>query len=382
MMEDETDRRKDQNLDKLREDIDCLDAEIVQLLSRRRKVVDRIAAFKKAHHLPVYHPAREEDLISRRRKEAETARLDPDHIEEIFRAVLRKSRLAQSSGLASQSTRPHATVLLVGGNGGMGRFFQRCFRTAGYTVRILDKDDWPDAKRLCEGIDLAIVGVPIEVSCEVIRKLGPMLPSDALLCDITSIQEPTLAEMLQAHKGPVLGLHPMFGPATSTLDKQIVVASPGRNPDACQWILDQFALWGAVVLFSTAREHDEIMGIVQALRHFATFAFGRFLYRRQVSLGRTLEFSSPIYRLELGMVGRLFAQDAQLYSEIIFASRNRRELLVQYLDSMNENRDMLKNGNKELFQEEFHRIAEWFGPFSDQAMRESTFLIDRLIERF
>jgi len=27
-------------------------------------------------------------------------------------------------------------------------------------------------------------------------------------------------------------------------------------------------------------------------------------------------------------------------------------------------------------------VAQWFGPFSDQAMRESTFLIDKLIERF
>ncbi len=61
------------------------------------------------------------------------------------------------------------------------------------------------------------------------------------------------------------------------------------------------------------------MGIVQSLRHFATFAFGQFLKRRQISLSRTLEFSSPIYRLELGMVGRLFAQDSSLYSEIIFA---------------------------------------------------------------
>jgi len=43
---------------------------------------------------------------------------------------------------------------------------------------------------------------------------------------------------------------------------------------------------------------------------------------------------------------------------------------------------MLETGNKQLFQREFQKIAEWFGPFSEQAMRESTFLIDKLIERF
>ena len=65
--------------------------------------------------------------------------------------------------------------------------------------------------------------------------------------------------------------------------------------------------------------------MVQALRHFATFIFGRFLYQRRINLNRTLEFSSPIYRLELDMVGRLFAQDPELYSEIIFATPERPE---------------------------------------------------------
>jgi chorismate mutase/prephenate dehydrogenase len=118
------------------------------------------------------------------------------------------------------------------------------------------------------------------------------------------------------------------------------------------------------------------------VRHFATFAFGQFICRRRINLSRTLEFSSPIYRLELGMVGRLFAQDASLYSEIIFASPERRKLLKEYLASLKDNLGMIETDDRESFREEFMKIAEWFGPFSEQAMRESTFLIDKLIERF
>jgi len=97
---------------------------------------------------------------------------------------------------------------------------------------------------------------------------------------------------------------------------------------------------------------------------------------------RTLEFSSPIYRLELGMVGRLFAQDASLYSEIIFSTKERRVLLREYVESMSNHLDMLESNNKPLFIKKFNQIANWFGPFSEQAMRESTFLINKLIERF
>jgi chorismate mutase / prephenate dehydrogenase len=118
------------------------------------------------------------------------------------------------------------------------------------------------------------------------------------------------------------------------------------------------------------------------LRHFATFAFGQFLAKKNIPLARTLEFSSPIYRLELGMVGRLFAQDASLYAEIIFSTPERRQLLREYIDMVRGNLDALEAGDKEGFITEFKEIANWFGPFSEQAMRESTFLIDKLIERF
>ena len=82
------------------------------------------------------------------------------------------------------------------------------------------------------------------------------------------------------------------------------------------------------------------------------------------------------------MVGRLFAQDAKLYSEIIFASSERRALLKKYLASLQSNLDLIANDDKTLFEDHFRRIAEWFDPFSRQALRESTYLIDKLIERF
>jgi chorismate mutase/prephenate dehydrogenase len=147
-------------------------------------------------------------------------------------------------------------------------------------------------------------------------------------------------------------------------------------------LLDQFADWGAIVLTTQAEDHDDIMGIVQALRHFATFIFGRFLYEKRVRLDEALEFSSPIYRLEFGMVGRLFAQDPGLYSEIIFASPERRALLKEYLDCACSNLEMIANADKADFEKHFRQVAEWFDPFSRQALRESTYLVDKLIERF
>ena len=366
----------------LRRDIDALDAQLVDLLARRAAKVQEVVRLKKAAGLPVYHPAREEDLISQRREQAVRAGLDPDHVEEIFRGILRRSRMGQTAHVAKTGVRPGVAVLIVGGGGRMGAYFGRWFSESGYAVRVLERDDWPRAADLCRGAALALVSVPIAATVEVIRRLGPHLPTDCVLADLTSVKAAPVAAMLAAHGGPVVGLHPLFGPTTASMDQQVVVASPGRDPAACRWVLDQFSAWGNIVLTLDAAEHDALMDLVQGVRHFATFAFGRFLAERGVDLGRTLEFSSPIYRLELGMIGRLFAQDAAMYGQIICASPQRLALLREYVESLRRSCELLEREGPAAFEREFARVAAWFGPFCGQALRESSFLIEKLVERF
>lgn len=366
----------------LRTEIDLIDARILSLLARRQAQVEKVVTLKKKHNIPVYHPAREEDLISTLRIQAGKANLDPDFMEDLYRVILRQSRVKQTDQMEHNGVFPDAKVLIVGGAGQMGRFFASLFQKSGYEVRILTGSEWHRAEELCKDIDLALISVPIEKTQDVIEKIAPFLESKTILADLTSVKAGPLEKMLESHPGPVTGLHPIFGPTSGSLDKQIIVVTPGRDSDKCLWLVEQMTLWGAVIVHSSAKEHDETMEIVQALRHFATFSFGQFLYERDTRLERTLEFSSPIYRLELGMVGRLFAQDGSLYSEIIFATKERRQLIKEYISSLNDHLEMLDKNDKQLFNEKFNQISQWFGPFCEQAMRESTFLINKLIERF
>ena len=366
----------------LRTNIDDIDSQILCLLAQRQLQVEEVVKLKKKHHIPVYHPAREEDLLSKLRIQAGKANLDPDFMETLYRVILRQSRVKQTDQMEHKGVRPDAKILIIGGGGQMGRFFASLFQKSGYEVGILTGQDWDKAKNLCKDIDLALISVPIEKTNDVIEQISPFLDPKTILADLTSIKAQPLEKMLKSHPGPVTGLHPIFGPTSGSLDKQIIVVTPGRGLDHCQWLVEQLTLWGAVIVESSAREHDEIMEIVLALRHFATFSFGQFLYEQHAPLERTLEFSSPIYRLELGMVGRLFAQDGSLYSEIIFATKERRRLLKDYISSLTNHLEMLENDDKPLFNKKFSQIAQWFGPFSEQAMRESTFLINKLIERF
>ena len=372
----------DEQIRPFRDAIDDIDARIISLLHERQDQVEKIVEVKKRHKASIYHPAREEYVISRLRGKASAMDVDPDFAESLYRLIMRQSRKRQGRVAKTEALKPDARVLVVGGAGEMGSLFVSFFADTGYQTDVLDKGDWDRAPGLCNAADLVIVCVPIDVTVAVIEDVARLMRPEAVLADMTSIKEVPLTAMCRAHKGPVVGLHPLFGPTTDTLDKQIITACSGRNDAACKWVIDQLGIWGAVVVKATAKEHDEAMEVVQALRHFATFCFGSFLYERNVPIERTLEFSSPIYRLELGMVGRLFAQDPILYAEIIFATPERCKLLKNYVAFFSRYADMLETGDKEAFIKEFKQLSQWFGPFGHQALRESTYIINKMIERF
>ena len=66
----------------------------------------------------------------------------------------------------------------------------------------------------------------------------------------------------------------------------------------------------------------------------------------------------------------------------MFATPERLDLLKDYLKSLHENLDLIERGDNAEFVARFRKVAEWFGPFSEQALRESTFLVEKLTHRF
>ena len=192
----------------IRDEIDRIDNEILSLLSRRQTQVEEVVSLKKAHNMPVHHPAREEDLIYRLRSQAVRSGMDPDFLEDLYRVILRQSRIKQTRKMEQKGLRPGAKVLIIGGRGQMGAFFARLFTQSGYAVRILDQGDWDNACTLCRDIDLALVSVPIEKTREVVENVAPLLPASAVLADLTSVKKAPMAAMIEAYKGPVIGLHP------------------------------------------------------------------------------------------------------------------------------------------------------------------------------
>ncbi|UXI01793.1 bifunctional chorismate mutase/prephenate dehydrogenase [Photobacterium sp. TY1-4] len=361
-------------LSKLRDQIDEVDQQMVALLARRLALVEEVGHVKSQHGLPIYAPDREAAMLASRRREAENQGVPPDLIEDILRRTMRESYASENdSGFKclKPDLRP---IVVVGGHGQLGGLFCRLFELSGYTVRKLGSQDWDRADELLSDAGMVVVSVPINLTEQVIRKLDH-LPEDCILADLTSVKSAPLQAMLEVHSGPVVGLHPMFGPDIASLAKQVVAYCDGRNPERYQWLLEQIQIWGATLNRISAIEHDEGMTLIQVLRHFTSFAYGVHLAEEDPKLEQLLALSSPIYRLELAMVGRLFAQDAQLYADIIMSSPQNLAMIKRFHQRFGEAIAILEEKDKAAFKQAFHQVESWFGDYAQHFLAESQGLL-------
>lgn len=361
----------------IRQQIDQVDQQLIRLLAERLHLVAEVGKIKQQHGLPIYAPEREKAMIEARRQEAELQGLQPDLIEDILRRLMRES-YANENRHGFKTVNPEIKkIVIVGGRGKLGALFAHYFTLSGYRVEALEKEDWANAAEILNGADMVLVSVPIANTLDVLEQLKPYLNDKMLLADLTSVKTQPLAKMLEVHSGAVVGLHPMFGSDIASQAKQVIACCHGRYPERYQWLLAQMQIWGAKIEEIVAEEHDHAMTYIQALRHFSTFVYGLHLAKQPVKLPQLLALSSPIYRLELAMIGRLFAQDGSLYADIIADKPENLAVIKSLQESFADGVRYFEQKDKNGFLQAFEQVHQWFGDYSEQFLKESRILLQQ-----
>ena len=196
---------------------------------------------------------------------------------------------------------------IIGGTGKMGKLFAPVFERAGYEMIVSGRSTAVTNADIAETCDLVIVSVPIRDTVRVIGEIAPLLGKDQVLCDFTSLKVAPVAAMLKS-EAQVIGLHPMFGPTLSSIARQTIIMCPARITGTMLSDLRGIFLHeGAVCTIATPEEHDRMMAIVQGLTHFVTICMADSIRRLGIDIGKTGPFMSPVYQIELSLVGRLLS---------------------------------------------------------------------------
>ncbi len=370
------------SLPALRATIDSVDREVLHLFARRNALVAEIAQYKRSHRLGIRDLDREREILNDRRDRAGKLGLSPELIDSIFRLVLWGSRDRQAALKAELpiDCEPR-TVAVIGGRGQMGRCMSTMFADLGHVDMIADVDTTLTVDEAATVADVVVVSVPIDVTVDVIRRIGPLVRPDALLMDVTSIKAAPLNAMMEYSRGSVVGTHPLFGPSVHSLQGQRVVLCRGRGDVWFDWVKQMLGARGLVMIEAAADEHDRAMSIVQVLVHFATEVMGHTLTSLGVDLRETLKFTSPVYLMELLMTARHFAQSPALYGAIEMSNPSTPSVVDGFVEAAKRLQAVVVEKDRDSFERLFADVGAFFGSFREEALEQSSFLVDRLVER-
>ncbi len=366
----------------LRAMIDAVDHEVLELLARRNALVAEVAAWKRCHGVAIRDLERERSIIADRRERAERLGLRPEVIESMLRLLLWASRDRQAALRAEVPLDlEQRTVAVIGGRGGMGTLMADMFADLGHAVMVADVDTELTSAEAASVADVVVISVPIERTVTIIRELGPLVRDEALLMDVTSIKSGPVAAMLEASRASVIGTHPLFGPSVHSMQGQRIVLTPGRGEMWQAWLEQMLRARGLTIKLATPGEHDQAMAVVQVLTHFATEVMGRAMTALGVPLEETLNYTSPVYLMELLMTARHFAQSPELYASIQMSNPQLSAVTDAFVTAADEHRRVMTSGDPGALRDVFDQVRRYFGDFTDRALEQSSFMIDRLVER-
>ncbi|GAL24113.1 chorismate mutase I [Vibrio variabilis] len=151
-------------LNALRDQIDDVDKQMLELLAKRLSLVEQVGEVKSRHGLPIYAPDREAAMLASRREEAAKKGVPPQLIEDILRRTMRESYASEKDSGFKCLNPELRSVVIVGGKGQLGGLFGRMFTLSGYQVKVLGSQDWDRADEILDNAGLVVVTVPIHLT--------------------------------------------------------------------------------------------------------------------------------------------------------------------------------------------------------------------------
>ena len=360
----------------LRGELDGLDRQILALVAKRLDLVRRISAEKLTQGVPIYSRSREREVLDQGQEVGERLGLKYYHARSIMAVLLNASLEIQSQEEDIDFQDNQALeILVIGGRGKLGARFVDLFGRAGHSVSVLEQGDKIDPAQISK-MQVVMLAVPMHLVDDIATEVAPHISKDSLLFDINSSKKSLCSIYSELCSGEAVGLHPMFGPSVRSFRRQKVIVCPVKEGKLSAWLLNFLSSVGCELVETDPQTHDRMMGVVQVLTHLGAVVMGQALKSADISLEETLRFTSPIYRLELTMIGRIFAQDPKLYAHIALEHEQVEQISSLLSDASKKISAIAASKDYSAFEELFLGIKDHFQDFSDQALR----LSDRLIE--
>jgi prephenate dehydrogenase len=247
---------------------------------------------------------------------------------------------------------------IIGGTGGMGRWFADLLQKSGHTVHVWGRRSPTDIRDLVKSCNVIVIAVPIAATAGMIRQIGPQVAKGSLLMDLTSLKKEPVELMVANSPADVIGCHPLFGPALTDCTGQNVVLCPVRSGRWLPWLREILEKNGLVVTEKTPEDHDRMMAVVQVLNHLNTITLGLALAGTGIALKEINKFSTPIFQTKIAIVEKVFTDNPGLYTDIIAQNPATENIFTLYERTLADIRALVKTGDGTKLKEKIEQAAK------------------------
>lgn len=230
---------------------------------------------------------------------------------------------------------------IIGGTGGMGRWFADFLKDEGYTVYVSGRRSGMSMKEMAGCCQVIVVSVPISATTSIIQQVSPHMKKEALLTDLTSLKVDPVKAMVEYSLSEVVGCHPLFGPQVKDIAGHHIVLCPARADKWRTWLKELFEKHGALVTEMTPEKHDASMAVVQGLNHLNTVTMGLVLGKTGFTLAQLNSLATPIFQTKSEIIEKVFCNNPQLYAEIITMNQSIVQIINYYEETLADLKDII-----------------------------------------
>lgn len=222
-------------------------------------------------------------------------------------------------------------ILIVGAKGQMGSMLAGKCVAAGVGVRGIDQPLTAEAlAKAARGVDMVLIAVPAAAMKDVATLCADAMTDRQIMVDICSVKVNPLMTMLEAHPGPVVGTHPLFGPAPAPGEDRVAMVH-GRDDAAYDAVFELFDTLGFTPFGTDADEHDMSMALIQGLNFVTSVS-----YLSALSHNPSLEkFVTPSFTRRLEASRKMLTQDSELFAGFLEENPYTQEAVRRFRSMLN-----------------------------------------------
>ncbi len=312
-------------LEDLRQRLNQLDRQLIELIAERQAVVEQVGELKRSSSRATRDFEREKQVLDGARANARELGIEPDIAADVMRLLIQTSLTRQERARVSAEGMGNGQeALVIGGGGKMGRWFADFLASQGYLVTVADPFNAAEgfacvANWTEPGQDFAVtvVAAPLQESALILSAMAERGHA-GLIFDVGSLKTPLIPALrkLAASGAHVTSVHPMFGPDTALLSGKHVLFLDAGSAAATREAQALFAPTMAEQTEMQLEEHDRLIAYVLGLSHALNIAFFSVLASSGESVPRLSDISSTTFDAQLAVASRVAAENPQLYYEI------------------------------------------------------------------